>query len=208
AAEPGFVILRHARNRGKGAAVRTGLAQARGEITVIQDADLEYDPGDLPRVLESLRRGEGVVVYGSRYLRPCQPLASSKFRLAVSALNLLVRLLYGQRLTDEATCYKAFPTELLRGLDLTAERFELCAEVTAKLCRLGIPIREVPISYQPRTAAQGKKIGWRDVWPTLWTLLKWRFLPVRGGAVVWWLRAQGRHGLPCPHGSDLQRRSQ
>jgi dolichol-phosphate mannosyltransferase len=175
---PNILILRHARNRGKGAAVRTALAHASGTIAIIQDADLEYDPDDWPRLIEPIRRGEAAVVYGSRYLQPSRSLPWSRFRLAVSLLNLLVRLLYGRRLSDEATCYKAMPTELFRALDLRARRFELCAEITAKLCRLGVPILEVPISYQPRTSAEGKKIGWRDAWSTLWTLLKWRFLPL------------------------------
>lgn len=179
--EPGFVILRHPSNRGKGAAVRTGLAHARGAITVIQDADLEYDPADLPGLIEIIRRGESDVVYGSRYLGLARPLPWSRFRLAVSTVNLLVWLLYGQRLTDEATCYKAFRTDLLRSLALRARGFELCAELTAKTCRAGQRILEVPIRYHPRTAAEGKKIGWRDCWPTVWALVKWRFLPVGEG---------------------------
>jgi dolichol-phosphate mannosyltransferase len=176
---PNILVLRHQRNRGKGAAVRTALAYARGTITIIHDADLECDPGDWPSLIEPIRRGEATVVYGSRYLRPAHPLPWSKFRLAVSLLNLLVRLLYGRRLSDEATCYKAMPTALFRALDLRSQRFELCAEITAKLCRLRLPILEVPISYQPRTAVEGKKIGWRDAWSTFWTLLQWRFLPMR-----------------------------
>lgn len=175
---PNIRVLRHERNRGKGAAVRTALADARGAITIIQDADLEYDADDWPRLIEPICRGEATVVYGSRYLRPSHTLPWSKYRLAVSLLNLLVRLLYGRRLSDEATCYKAMPTELFRALDLRCQRFELCAEITAKVCRLGLPILEVPISYQPRTAVQGKKIGWRDAWSTFWTLLRWRFLPL------------------------------
>ena len=175
---PNIVVLHHERNRGKGAAVRTALDHARGAITIIQDADLEYDPHDWPRLIEPIRRGEAAVVYGSRYLRPAHSLPWSKYRLAVSLLNLLVRLLYSRRLSDEATCYKAMPTELFRALDLRSRRFELCAEITAKVCRLGLPILEVPISYQPRTAAEGKKIGWRDAWSTFWTLLRWRFLPL------------------------------
>jgi glycosyltransferase involved in cell wall biosynthesis len=175
--QPCIQLLRHAHNLGKGAAVRTGLAQARGEITIIQDADLEYDPAEYPRLIELIRHGETEVVYGSRYLSPGSGLGWSPFRIAVAALNVLVRVLYGQRITDEATCYKAFRTALLRSLQLRAVRFELCAEITAKLCRLGVPILEVPISYQPRGHQDGKKIGWRDAWPTFWTLLKWRFLP-------------------------------
>lgn len=175
---PYIRVLHHKGNRGKGVAVRTALAHAHGAITIIQDADLEYDPGDWPRLIEPIRRGEAAVVYGSRYLRPSHSLPWSRFRLAVSLLNLLVRLLYGQRLSDEATCYKAMPTELFRALNLRSQRFELCAEITAKVCRLRLPFLEVPISYQPRTAAEGKKIGWRDAWSTFWTLLQWRLRPL------------------------------
>ena len=175
---PNILVLRHTGNRGKGAAVRTGLKHARGVLTLIQDADLEYDPADWPRLIEPLRRREAAVVYGSRYLQPVEPLPWSKFRVAVCLLNLLVRLLYGRRLSDEATCYKTMPTALFRALELRARRFELCAEITAKVCRLGLPILEVPISYRPRTTLEGKKIGWRDAWSTLWTLLQWRFLPL------------------------------
>ena len=176
---PGVVLLRHAVNRGKGAAIATALNLAHGDVTIIQDGDLEYDPDDLPRLAEAIQRDGCPVVYGSRYLDPAPPMRWTKFRVAVALLNLLIRLLYGRRLTDEATCYKAFRTGLLRQLDVQARRFEFCPEVTAKLCRLGVPIREIPIAYHPRGHAEGKKIGWRDVWPTLWTLLKWRFLPVR-----------------------------
>lgn len=172
---PQIVLLRHAKNRGKGAAIRSALAHARGDITVIQDADLEYDPGDIRCLIEIVDSGQADAVYGSRYLENGK-LPWSKFRVAVVCLNGLVRMLYGVRLTDEATCYKVMPTQLLRSLNLQAERFEFCPEVTAKLCRRGIRIREVPISYQPRSDDAGKKIGWRDVWPTVWTLVKWRFL--------------------------------
>jgi glycosyltransferase involved in cell wall biosynthesis len=175
ATRPGFRVLRHGHNQGKGAAIRTGLAHARGAITVIQDADLEYDPTDLPRLIEVIRRGDSDLVYGSRYLRPEAALPWTRFRLAVQLLNLLVYLLYGQRLTDEATCYKAFRTSLLRRLNLRATGFEFCPEVTAKVCRLGYVIREVPIRYQPRTHAEGKKIRWRDAWLAFWTLGYYRF---------------------------------
>jgi glycosyltransferase involved in cell wall biosynthesis len=175
AGRPGLLLLRHECNRGKGAAVRTGLAHARGQITIIQDADLEYDPIDFPLLVEIIRRGESDVVYGSRYLSTARPQAWTRFRLGVCCLNLLVRLLYGQRLTDEATCYKAFRTSFLRKLALQSTGFELCPEMTAKVCRLGHHIVEVPINYHPRTAAEGKKIGWRDAWSAAWTLLKYRF---------------------------------
>ena len=171
---PGFRVLRHAVNRGKGAAVRTGLAQATGEVTLIQDADLEYDPADYPRLVEPIRRGEAEAVYGSRYLAPVRPLPWTRFRLGVLLFNEMVRVLYGRRLTDEATCYKATRTSLLRALDLRAVRFELCPEMTAKLCQRGVRLIEVPIAYRPRGTADGKKIGWADAVQAVWTLLKWR----------------------------------
>jgi dolichol-phosphate mannosyltransferase len=168
-------LLRHEVNRGKGAAIRTALAHARGQYTIIQDADLEYDPADYPRLLEPLLAGKAQVVYGSRYLAPAiQGRPPLTFRWGVSALNLAVRALYGARLTDEATCYKVFPTALLRAMDLRCERFEFCPEVTAKACRMGLKILEVPIRYRPRTIAEGKKVRWRDGWEALRTLWRWR----------------------------------
>jgi glycosyltransferase involved in cell wall biosynthesis len=181
---PGFLLLHHPRNRGKGAAVRTGLAHARGDVTIIQDADLEYDPAEYPRLVEPIRRGEAEAVYGSRYLAPSRPLPWTRFRLGVAFFNLLVRLLYGRRLTDEATCFKALRTGLWRSLGLRAERFELCPETTAKLCRRGVIIKEVAISYHPRGAAAGKKVGWRDGVQTVWTLLRWRFVPLPGSCTT------------------------
>ena len=175
AGRPGVLLLRHPANRGKGAAVRTALAHARGEFALIQDADLEYDPADYPRLVEPLRRGATDVVYGSRYLRPSRRLPWTRFRLAGWVLNLLVCGLYGRRLTDMLTGYKACRTEQLRALDLRAERFDLEAEITAKVCRLGLRLLEVPIAYRPRRRRDGKKIGWRDGWAVVRTLLRERF---------------------------------
>jgi glycosyltransferase involved in cell wall biosynthesis len=172
---PGFLLLCHPRNRGKGAAVRTGLARATGQVTVIQDADLEYDPADLPRLVAPILGGECEAVYGSRYLRAGGSLPWSRFRVAVNLMNGIVRLLYGVRLTDVNTCYKVLRTDLYKSLDLRCERFEFCAEVTAKLCRRGVRIVELPISYRPRTSAEGKKIRLRDAWEFAVTLLGWRF---------------------------------
>lgn len=170
---PQVTVLRHPQNRGKGAAIRTGLAAARGQYCLVQDADLEYDPGEYPTVIEPLRNHAGLVIYGSRYLES-RVRGGWFFRQGVRVLNLAVRVLYGQRLSDEATCYKALPTALLRHLNLTCERFEFCPEVTAKVCRLGIPIVEVPVSYHPRTSAAGKKIRLRDGWQALTELWRWR----------------------------------
>jgi dolichol-phosphate mannosyltransferase len=170
------VLLLHPHNRGKGAAIRTGLSHARGRFTLVQDADMEYDPCDYPRLLEPLLQGKADIVYGSRYLRPSLGNGSWRrlFRYGVALLNLAVRMLYGVRLTDEATCYKIFPTDVLRAMDLHCKRFEFCPEVTAKACRMGLTIAEVPISYTPRTAADGKKIRVTDGWEALVTLWKWR----------------------------------
>ena len=172
---PQVELLQHSGNRGKSTAIRTGLELARGRFTIIQDGDLEYDPQDYPRLIEPLLSGEAKVVYGSRYLRrqggPRQPWRL--FRWGVSLLNVCVRLLYGARLTDEATCYKAFGTDLLRAMDLQCQRFEFCPEVTAKACRLGLRIKEVPISYDARDAQAGKKIRVSDGLAALATLWKW-----------------------------------
>jgi glycosyltransferase involved in cell wall biosynthesis len=178
AGRPGLTLLRHAVNRGKGAAIRTGLALATGAVTAIQDADLEYDPADLAAAVELIEGGKADAVYGSRYLRPGNVLPWTKFRLAVHLMNGIVRVLYGTRLTDVNTCYKVVRTDLYPRLALRCERFEYCAEVTAKLCRLGVRIREVPISYQPRTRAEGKKIGWRDALQFAWALAAWRVRPL------------------------------
>lgn len=175
---PDVTVLRHLANRGKGAAIRSGLDVARGRFTLVQDADLEYDPGEYPRLLEPLLAGQADAVYGSRYLgggdaaRPPWTLN----RLGVMALNLWLRQLYGASLTDEATCYKVFPTDVLRRMDLLCDRFEFCPEVTAKALRLGLRILEVPVSYRPRRISEGKKIRWSDgvaAAATLWRYRDW-----------------------------------
>jgi dolichol-phosphate mannosyltransferase len=177
-------LICHEHNRGKGAAIRTGLQYARGEFTIIQDADLEYDPKDYLVVIAPLLSGEAQVVYGSRYIRNKTPNGQkwNLFRYGVCLLNISVRAIYGVRLTDEATCYKAFHTADLQAMELACERFEFCPEVTAKACRLGLRIHEVPISYHARTAAAGKKICYRDGLSAVWTLWKWRKWLPRSGA--------------------------
>ena len=176
---PEVELLAHSRNRGKGAAIRTALENALGRFTIIQDADLEYDPQDYPRLIEPLLSGEAQVVYGSRNIdrRRVRGRPWSLFGLGVLVLNLCVRILYGLRVTDEATCYKAFPTALLRAMNLECERFEFCPEVTAKASRMGLTIREVAIAYAPRNAREGKKIRWTDgleALATLWKYRKWQ----------------------------------
>ena len=171
---PGFRVLTHPQNRGKGAAIRTGLAHVTGRVVAVQDADLEYDPDDLPGMVAPILSGDVHAVYGSRYLDPDNYLPWTKSRLAVHLMNGIARILYGVRLTDVNTCYKVLRADLYRRLDLRAERFEFCAEVTAKLARGRVAIREVPIRYHPRSKADGKKIGWRDARQFALALLAWR----------------------------------
>jgi glycosyltransferase involved in cell wall biosynthesis len=173
-ADPDIRLLRHAQNQGKGAAIRTALAQVTGDVVIIQDADLEYDPQDYPRVVDPIRRGEARVVYGSRFLSG-RPAMRWPNYLCNRLLVLAANLLYGARITDEATCYKAFDATLLRDLPLDCRRFEFCPEVTAKVRRRGVRIHEVPIRYTARTFDAGKKIRAWDAVEAFWTLLRYRF---------------------------------
>jgi glycosyltransferase involved in cell wall biosynthesis len=155
--------LFHERNRGKGRAIRTALEFAKGRYTIIQDGDLEYDPNDYPRLLEPLLAGEADVVYGSRYINRESHFKGRRcFDAGVKLLNFVVWLLYGKRITDEATCYKIFSTDTLRAMDLQCDRFEFCPEVTAKVIRLGLKLVDLPIAYAPRGVSAGKKIRVRD----------------------------------------------
>jgi len=168
------IIITHENNRGKGAAIRTGLARARGEITIIQDADLEYDPAEYGRLIQPILDGETEVVYGSRNLQKNRR-SSMSFYLGGVLLSKITNLLYASNITDEATCYKVFKTSVLRNLNLISDGFEFCPEVTSKLLRGGYRIKEVPISYHPRAFSQGKKITWVDGIKAILTLLKYRF---------------------------------
>ena len=174
---PGIRVFVHEKNSGKGVALRTALTHATGDIVIIQDGDLEYDPNDYAAVVGPIIRGEAEIVYGSRRLKKSNVQHSAlRFFVGGMALTWFTNLLYpGARLTDEPTCYKAFRLELLKDMNLQCERFEFCPEVTAKALRRGIKITEVPISYFPRSINQGKKIGWRDGIEAAWTLLRYRF---------------------------------
>jgi dolichol-phosphate mannosyltransferase len=161
-------------NSGKGMALRIGIGLASGDIIVTQDGDLEYDPQDYSRLLEPLLSNQADIVYGSRFLG--RPVGMAwKNRVANWILTTAANLLYRARITDEATAYKAFRTELLRDLRLECRRFEFCPEVTAKLRRRGHRIHEVPITYNARGIADGKKIRARDGFEALWTLIKYRW---------------------------------
>ena len=167
-------LVQHERNRGKGAAIRTALAEARGEFVLIQDADLEYEVSDYPALLSKVTAG-AEVVYGSRFTHNGRPtgMRTANF-VANRILTRTANLLYGLSITDEATCFKVFRTDLLRSLDLRCEGFEFCPEVTAKLGKRGIDIAEVPIHYRARDVADGKKVRWTDGFEAMWVLLSER----------------------------------
>lgn len=169
---PGIRLLRHPVNRGKGAAIRTALAEATGEYVLVQDADLEYDAADYPAMMSAVLSG-AEAVYGSRFQKRSYPAGMRlKNFLANKVLTLTANVLYGHRLTDEATCFKVVRTDLLRSLSLTCERFEFCPEVTAKLGKRGVHIVEVPVSYEARDEKGGKKIRFRDGLEAMWVLLR------------------------------------
>lgn len=167
-------IFRQPENRGKGAALRALIPEARGDYVVVQDGDLEYDPADLVTMLETALAHDAPVVYGNRrhgeYRRSYE-----RYYWGGQVVTHITNLLYGTRLHDEPVCYKMFRREILQGLPLRCERFEFCPEVTALVVLAGHPIREVDISYNPRSFAEGKKIHWRDGVEALWTLLRLRF---------------------------------
>jgi glycosyltransferase involved in cell wall biosynthesis len=177
---PEVKVIRQERNRGKGWAIRQGLKAVTGDLVIIQDADLELDPEDFHALIAPLIQEGADVVYGSRFLRRL-PHIPWKTRLVNQALAAFTNLLFGSRLTDEATAYKVFRAEVILSLPLECERFEFCPEVTAKLLRRGYFIREVPIGYHPRSKAEGKKVTWRDGVQAVKTLWRYRFGDVTVG---------------------------
>ncbi len=174
-APPGAKVVYHARNQGKGAAIRTGLAHATGNYVIIQDADLEYDPSEIRRLLEPVFAGQATTVYGSRFLGKVRKMTFTQW-VGNKLLTVLTNVLYGVSLTDMETCYKLMPGPVAKSLHLRAQRFDFEPEVTAKLLKAGQRIVELPISYAARTEQQGKKISWKDGLPALWALVRYRFL--------------------------------
>ncbi|MCC7512302.1 MAG: glycosyltransferase family 2 protein [Anaerolineae bacterium CFX3] len=169
-------VILHEKNQGKGAAVRTGLDAATGDILLIQDADLEYDPRDYPILLQPIEEGLADVVYGSRFLGGPRRVAMYWHMVANKLLTFMTNILYNTILSDMETGYKVFRRKVVEGMVLRSKRFDFEPEFTAKVLKRHYRIFEVPISFNPRDYSQGKKIGLKDAFEAVWTLLKYRFV--------------------------------
>jgi glycosyltransferase involved in cell wall biosynthesis len=167
-------VLTHPQNRGKGAAIRTALDYVHGDLVLIQDADLEYDPDDWPRLLDPVTKGKASVVYGSRFTGERKNMLPLHW-VGNRFLSLLTNLLYSSTLSDMETCYKLFDRRVLAGMTIVSDRFDFEPEVTAKVLRRGYRIYEVPISYAGREPHEGKKITWRDGLSAMKALVRFRF---------------------------------
>lgn len=168
-------VILHPENRGKGAAVSTGFRAAQGDVLLIQDADLEYDPRDYPTLLKPIQEGKSKVVYGSRFLGGPRKTMFFWNMVANKSLTLVTNILYNTILSDMETCYKVFRAEVVKDINIRSRRFDFEPEITAKVLKKGIRIYEVPISYNGREWTEGKKIKWYDAPIALWTLFRYRF---------------------------------
>ena len=174
AADPTMIVIRHPNNRGKGAAVRSGLARASGDIVIVQDADLEYDPQDYYELVKPIAEGRVNVVFGSRFLGRHTGMYFWN-ALGNKGLTFLTNMLFNCWISDMETCYKVMRTEVLRSMTLRSDSFGIEPELTAKIFKRGYRVYEVPITYDGRGYDEGKKITWRDGFVALWVLLKYRF---------------------------------
>jgi len=168
-------IIFHKNNLGKGSCIRTALKYATGDIVIIQDGDLEYDPNDYYKLIQPIMEDKAKIVYGSRNLNKDNKRSYIYFFWGGKFLSWLTNFLYHTDITDEATCYKVFRKEVLENIHLKCKGFEFCPEVTAKVSKHGYKIIELPISYYPRLMKEGKKIRWKDGLFAIWTLIKYRF---------------------------------
>jgi dolichol-phosphate mannosyltransferase len=168
-------VISYSENRGKGFAIRKGFGSAKGDIIAIQDADLEYDLEDLKKLMDVLIKENLDVVYGSRFLKKNKNYKKNSFYFANRILSFLTSVLYFQKITDMETCYKVSRKEVLKNLELKCNRFDIEPEITSKILKEGIKIKEIPINYKPRTAKEGKKIKWKDGLSAIWVLVKERF---------------------------------
>jgi glycosyltransferase involved in cell wall biosynthesis len=176
ASSPDLLVLYHEKNLGKGAALRSGFEKARGDVILVQDADLEYNPAEYPTLLDPIECGQADVVYGSRFLGSKHRVTMFWHMVANQLLTLATNLLYNSILSDMETGYKVFRAEVLHGLRLRANRFDFEPEITAKLLKHKARIFEVPISFNPREYSEGKKISMGDAFVAIWTLLKYRLV--------------------------------
>lgn len=173
---PNVKAIFHNRNYGKGRAIRSGIEHVTGDIVIIQDADLEYEPEDYPTLVKPIIEGRTNVVYGSRELGTKHQHSYFSFYIGGKFLSWLTNFLYGSNITDEPTCYKVFKADVIKSIPLECIRFEFCPEITAKVLKRGENIVEIPIRYYPRTKGEGKKIRWKDGIEAIWTLIKFKLV--------------------------------
>ncbi len=173
--EPDLRILYHPQNMGKGASLRSGFENVSGDIVIIQDADLEYDPGEYPNLIQPISEGKADVVYGSRFMGGPRRVLYFWHAIGNHLLTLLSNMMTNLNLTDMETCYKVFRREVLKKITIKSNRFGVEPEITAKIARLGVKLYEIPISYNGRKYSEGKKIGWKDGVNALFSILRFRF---------------------------------